>query len=155
MGVAPEAIVEFLFEYRLKNRFSVNRSMQLVEYNSSVPSEVKNHRVAHSALPMGVTPEAIIGCLRLIIGSRNSSILSRSLAWISLRMSKGWRHCHDMTTHWHDLTKSWPSHMRSVVIFQISARWRACRFRLSRHIAAHVPSIRSYIRTDPCVFSFY
>jgi hypothetical protein len=38
--VAPEAIVEVSFEYRLKYIFFINLAMELIEYNSSFPSEV-------------------------------------------------------------------------------------------------------------------
>jgi hypothetical protein len=38
--VAPEAIVEVSFEYRLKYISFINLAMELIEYNSSFPSEV-------------------------------------------------------------------------------------------------------------------
>jgi hypothetical protein len=56
MGVAPEVIVEFLFEYRLSICFVIGL------HNASFPLG------ACSALPMGVSPEAIMGCLQPIIG---------------------------------------------------------------------------------------
>jgi hypothetical protein len=58
MGVAPEAFLEFLFEYRLSICFVFSL------HNASSSSG------AHSALPMGVAPEAIMGCLHSIIGSK-------------------------------------------------------------------------------------
>jgi hypothetical protein len=40
MEVAPEAIVEVSFEYRLKYICFNNLAMELIEYNSSFPSKV-------------------------------------------------------------------------------------------------------------------
>jgi hypothetical protein len=63
MGVALEAIVEFLFEYRLNICFVFGL------HNASFSSG------ARSALPMGVALEAIMGCLQPIIGSKILRIL--------------------------------------------------------------------------------
>jgi hypothetical protein len=67
MGVAPEAIVEFyLFEYRLK--FSLNVFAIFVLHKIFLPHLFLSG--ARSTFPMGVAPEAMMGCLQLIIGSK-------------------------------------------------------------------------------------
>jgi hypothetical protein len=68
MGVAPEVIIKFLFQYRLKISlsltifFNLQKKLALLIICSSG---------ARSALLMGVALEAIMGCLQPIIRDGN------------------------------------------------------------------------------------
>jgi hypothetical protein len=73
MGVAPEAIVKFLFEYRLKVSLSASRIFDLRK-NIFFFLMTGFLSGARPALPMGVAPEAMMGCLQPIIDSNKSGL---------------------------------------------------------------------------------
>jgi hypothetical protein len=63
MGVAPEAIVEFI-EYRLKHICCISYMMELIQFFTS--STIIG---CATSAPDGSSPEAIKGCLQPVIGS--------------------------------------------------------------------------------------
>jgi hypothetical protein len=71
MGVAPEAIVEFV-EYRLKSiaLFIIFFLYDLQKTSLNLFSSLYISSGARPALPMGVAAEAINGCLQPFIGSK-------------------------------------------------------------------------------------
>jgi hypothetical protein len=74
MGVDPEAMLNFFFEFRLKSvfLFLVFRCHNLHKtiLNSPFLLDLYISSGARPALPMGVAPKAMVGFLEAIIGSK-------------------------------------------------------------------------------------